>query len=111
MPQDASAGQSKRSPGPSYVYGPVYQFPPESEGESDKGKPKNNADFNYLVPVLIIILVIGGVVIFLKENGIDIRRLSYRRSFSERRMFNGADEDRRISAVFTHARVAADNLY
>jgi hypothetical protein len=89
----------------------VYQFPPEPEGESDKEKPKNNEAVNYLVPVLIVILVIGGVVLFLKENGIDNRQLAYRRAFGERRIFKSANEDRRISAVITHARVAADKLY
>src|SRR5215468_11957086 len=112
MSQDASAGQSKRSSSPAYVYGPmVYQFPPEREGESEKAKPKNNQALDFLVPVLIVVLVIGGVVIYLRERGVDIRQLGLRRSFDEEpQIFRGANEDRRKSPVITQARVAADRL-
>jgi hypothetical protein len=113
MSQDASAGQSKRSPSPAYVYGPmVYQFPPEREGESEKGKPnKSNRPLNFLVPVLIVVLVVGGVILYLRESGIDVRRLSLRRSFGEQPIFRAANEDEWKSPVITRARVAADRLY
>jgi hypothetical protein len=112
MSQDASAGQSKRSSSPAYVYGPmVYQFPPEREGESEKPKPKSNRPFKFLVPALIVVLVVGGVVLYLRENGIGFRRLGLRRSFDEQQIFRAADEDRRNSPVITRARVAADSLY
>ena len=112
MSQDAGAGQSKRSQSPAYVYGPmVYQFPSDREGEQGKGKPKSNVAVNFLVPILIVVLVMGGVIIYLKEIGIDVRQLSFRRPFLERRIFGGANEEQRQSQVITQARVAADRLY
>src|SRR5262245_24223177 len=112
MSQDAGAGQSKRSQSPAYVYGPmVYQFPSDREGEHEKGKPKRNPAVNFLVPVMIVVLVIGGVIIYLKENGIDVKKLVFRRPFLEGRIFRGAYEEQRQSQVITHARVAADKLY
>jgi len=112
MSQDAGAGQSKRSQNPAYVYGPmVYQFPHDREGESDKGKPKSNQAVNFLVLVLIVVLVIGGVVLYLRENGIDVRQLSLRPPFWERQVMRSAGEEQRNSPVITQARVAADRLY
>ena len=112
MSQDAGAGQSKRAQNPAYVYGPmVYQFPADREGENEKGKPKSNHAANFLVLVLIVVLVMGGVVIYLKENGIDVRQLSFRRHFWEGQIFKGANEEQQRSAVITQARVAADRLY
>lgn len=112
MSQDAGAPQSKRSPGPAYVYGPmVYQFPPDREGEYEKGKPKSNQWINFLVLGLIVVLVVGGVILYLKENGIDIRQLSFKRPPLEQQIFNRANEDQRQSPAITQARVAADSLY
>jgi hypothetical protein len=112
MSQDAGAGQSKRSQSPAYVYGPmVYQFPQEREGENEKGKPKSNHGVNFLVLILIVVLVMGGVIIYLKENGIDVRQLSFRRPLEERRIFRAANEEQQRSLVITQARVAADRLY
>jgi hypothetical protein len=112
MSQDAGAGQSKRSQSPAYVYGPmVYQFPSDREGEQGKVKPKSNVAVNFLVPILVVLLVMGGVIIYLKENGIDLKRLSFRRPFLEGRIFRGASEEQRQSPVITQARVAADRLY
>ncbi|HEU0177252.1 MAG TPA: hypothetical protein VFV58_23555 [Blastocatellia bacterium] len=112
MSQDASAGQSKRSQGPAYVYGPmVYQFPSEREGESEKGKLKSNQAVNFLVPILIIVLVVGGVVIYLREIGIDVRQLSFRRSFGDQRIFRSPNEEQRRPPIITQARVTADSLY
>jgi len=112
MSQDAGAGQSKRSQSPAYVYGPmIYQFPHEREGENEKGKPKSNQAANFLVLILIVVLVMGGVIIYLKENGIDVRKLSFRRPFGEGQIFRGANEEQQISRAITQARVAADRLY
>ena len=112
MSQDAGAGQSKRSQSPAYVYGPmVYQFPSDREGENEKGKPKSPRGVNFIVPILIVVLVMGGVIIYLKENGIDVRQLSFRRPFEEGRIFRGANEEQQRSLVITQARVAADRLY
>ena len=112
MSQDAGAGQSKRSQSPAYVYGPmIYQFPHEREGENEKAKPKSNQAVNFLVLILIVVLVMGGVIIYLKEIGIDVRRLGFRRPGLEGRIFRGANEEQRQSPVITQARVAADRLY
>ncbi len=108
MSQEAGAPQAKRSPGPAYVYGPmVYQFP--TEAEEVKGKPKSNQGVNFLVLVLIVMLVMGGVVLYLRENGIEIRRLGFRPSLWEREA--RAKEDERQAPIITQARVAADRLY
>jgi hypothetical protein len=53
----------------------------------------------------------GGVIIYLKEIGIDVKRLSFRRPFLEGRIFRGANEEQQESPVITQARVAANNLY
>lgn len=112
MSQDAGAAQLKRSPSPSYVYGPmVYQFPHDRETEEEKKKPRSNQGINLLVIVLIIMLIVGGVVLYLRENGIDIRQLSLRSPVWEREVLNRANEDRRLPPVITQAKVAADSLY
>jgi hypothetical protein len=112
MSQDAGAGQSKRSQNPAYVYGPmIYQFPQEREGENEKAKPKSNQAVNFLVLILIVVLVMGGVIIYLKENGIDVRKLSIRRPFGEVQILRSANEEQQRSPVITQARVAADRLY
>ncbi len=112
MSQDAGAGQSKRSQSPAYVYGPmIYQFPQEREGENEKGKSKSNRAVNFLVLILIVVLVMGAMIIYLKENGIDVRQLIFRRPFGEGRIFKGANEEQQISPIITQARVAADRLY
>jgi hypothetical protein len=89
----------------------IYQFPQEREGENEKGKPKSNQGVNFLVLILIVVLVMGGVIIYLKENGIDVRQLSFRRPFGEGRILRGPDEEQQRSPVITQARVAADSLY
>ena len=112
MSQDAGAGQSKRSQSPAYVYGPmIYQFPNELEGQNEKGKPKSNQAAKFLVLILIVVLVMGGVIIYLKENGIDVSKLSFRRPFGEGQISRGANEEQQRSLVLTQARVAADRLY
>jgi hypothetical protein len=112
MSQDAGAGQSKRAQNPAYVYGPmVYQFPADREGEDEKGNPTSNHAVNFPVLVLIVVLVMGGVVIYLKENRTDVGQSSFRRHFWEGQIFKGANEEQRRSAEITQARVAADRLY
>jgi hypothetical protein len=89
----------------------VYQFPNDREGEEVKEKPKSNVAANFLIPILTVLLVIGGATVYLKENGIDDKRLSFRDPLLERRIFRGASEGQRQSPVITQARVAADRLY
>jgi len=89
----------------------IYQFPHEHEGENEKGKLKSNQGVNFLVLIMIVALVMGGVIIYLRENGIDVRHLSFRRPFGEGRIFRGENEEQQISPVITQARVAADRLY
>jgi hypothetical protein len=89
----------------------VYQFPAEREGEVEKGKSKSNQGINFLILVLIVMLVVGGVILYLKENGIDIRQLSFRPRSWERQIINRENDDQRYSRVITQARVAADRLY
>jgi hypothetical protein len=89
----------------------VYQFPADREGENEKGNPTSNHTVNFPVLVLIVVLVVGGVVIYLKESGIDVRQSSFRRHFWEGQIFRGANEEPQRSQVITQARVAADRLY
>jgi hypothetical protein len=89
----------------------VYQFPPDREGGEEKSKPRSNLGVNLLVLVLIVMLVLGGVVLYLRENGIDVKQLSLRTPFMERETFNRANDAPRQSLVITQARVSADSLY
>src|SRR5262249_32261024 len=73
-------------------------------------KPKSNRGINFPVLVLIVVLV-GGVILYLKESGIDVRQLSSRRPIWEEQILNRANEGQRQSPVITQARVAADSLY
>jgi hypothetical protein len=115
MSQEAGAPQLKRSQSPAYVYGPlVYQFAPEREVEkemNEKEKPKSNQGINFLILGLIVILVVGGVVLYLKENGIDVKRLSFRPPFGEQQEAKPAIEIQQQPPVIIQARVAADRLY
>jgi len=113
MSQGASDGgskESKRFQNPAYVYGPmVYQFPPEHG--SEKEKSKNGQGVNFLVLALIIVLVVGGVILYLKENGIDIRRLSISRAIVGQPIFNRVTDGQLQPQASTRARVAVDSLY
>src|SRR5262245_8373045 len=115
MSQEAGAPQMKRSQSPAYVYGPlVYQFAPEREVENEmneKAKPKSNQSINFLVLGLIVVLVVGGMVLYLKENGIDVKRLSFKPPFWEQQVSKPATEAPQQSPVIIQARVAADRLY
>ncbi len=115
MSQDAGAGdskQSKRSQNPAYVYGPmVYQFPPDSPSEGGKEKPKSNQGNNFLVLLMIITLAVGGVILYLRENGVDIRQLNPRRDVWGSQTYRDYNENGLRSQGITHARVAVDSLY
>jgi hypothetical protein len=110
MSQDAGAAQSKRSP--SLVYSPmVYQFPSDGEAENAKSGPKSYKLSDHPVGVLIALLVIGGSILYFKGNGIAVRQLNLRGSFTEGQMLTGANDGRRKSLVLSQARVAAERLY
>src|SRR5262245_42038464 len=112
MSQDTGAGQSKRSQNPAYVYGPmVYQFPNDREGEEAKEKTKSNVAVNFLIPILIVLLVIVGATVYLKEKGIGDKQLSFRDPLLERRIFRDASGEQWQSPAIIQARVAADKLY
>ena len=106
MSQDASAGQSKRSPNPAYAL--VYQLPTESEEEKNSS---GSQVWNSPVVVLIILLVAGAFLLSLRGKGTDVGQLNPGRSFGEERIFSGANDDYRTSPVMTYARVAAGRLY
>jgi len=89
----------------------VYQLPPEREVENEKAKPKSNQPVNFLILIMIVVLVIGGMIIYLKENGIDVRQLIFRRPTGEERIFKIPNEEQRESPVMTRAWVIADRLY
>ena len=106
----ADDSKSKRFSNPAYVYGPmVYQFPPDHGLEQEK--PKGKQGVNFLVLLLIIVLAVGGVILYLKENGIDIRRLSFRSGVFSREIFGRASETQWQSPVGNQARVAVGSLY
>ncbi|MBO0858314.1 MAG: SH3 domain-containing protein [Chloracidobacterium sp.] len=101
MSQDASAGQSKR-----YVYGPmVYQLPGEEE-KSGSGKQA----WNFPAGALIALLVGVAILLSFRERAAEVGRFNPRSSFGEERIFRDANEDYRISASKTYARVAVDRL-
>ncbi len=95
MSQSTKASDSaslKRTQNPAYVYGPmVYQFPPED----NSGKSQRNND-SFAVAVILTILIVGGVVFFLRERGVDLAPVIVRTMQNE-------------SAI--SARVATDILY
>ncbi len=99
----------KRPQNPAPIYGPmVYQFPPE-EYEVKKTQ-RSEGGASLLVLFLTIILVLGGVYLYLRESGVEIKPLI------ERRLNNGlAPESQLIegarSGVAISARVAASRLY
>jgi hypothetical protein len=124
MSQGADDSKSKRFSNPTHVYGPmVYQFPPEPDGGGggggEKEKPKSNQGINYLVLLLIIVLAVGGVILYLKENGIDVRDLSFRPTFgtspffrrSGERIFTPSTEVWTPAPRLNRGRVAVDRLY
>jgi hypothetical protein len=110
MSQDAGAGQAKRSP--AYVYGPmVYQFPPEGEGDGEKSETGADKPGKLPIGALIVLLVIGAIIFYLRGNAKDVGQLNFKRSFDGDQIFTGQNNDYRKSLVITHARVAAGNLY
>jgi len=113
MSQDAGdMNQSKRFQNPAYVYGPmVYQFPSEQAGESENGKPKGFQNVNFLAPVLIIALAVGGAILYMKGKGTEIRQWNFDRAISGQQILGNEDENQLQSRVLTRARVTADRLY
>lgn len=112
MSQDAGAGHAKRSPAPAYVYGPmVYQFPSEGESEPEKSESKSNKPGNIPVIVLIVLLVLGAFVLYLREGRVEVGQLNFRNSLGESQAFNTATYDSGDSPLITRARVAANRLY
>jgi hypothetical protein len=112
MSQDAMAGQSKRSPHPAYVYGPmVYQFPSDRESEDERDQSTSNQAGKAPVIVLIILLVVVAIVLFIREKGVDLGPLSLKNSSEEDRIYSGANDDYRLPPVITYARVAVGRLY
>jgi hypothetical protein len=113
MSQGASSGDSKkRFQNPAYVYGPmVYQFPPEHEAEKEKSK-SGNQGINFLVLALIIVLVVGGVILYLKESGVDIRQLGLGRAILGQQTYRRVYESPpQAPPQGVQARVAVDSLY
>jgi hypothetical protein len=106
MSQDASAGQSKRSPNPAYAL--VYQLPTESQEEK---KASVNQVWTSPGVVLIVLLAAAAILLFLREKGSGVGQLNPGRSFGEERIFNDANDDYRIPPVTSYARVAAGRLY
>jgi hypothetical protein len=122
MTQGADDSKSKRFSNPAYVYGPmVYQFPPEQGGGGgENDKSKSGQGVNFLVLLLIIVLAVGGVILYLKENGIDIRELSFRPSLEYRPLFSppsdgifsrATEVQLQQSPAFARGRVAVERLY
>jgi hypothetical protein len=110
MSQDAGAGQSKRSP--ANVYGPmVYQFPSEGEGESEKSQSEGDKPGTFPVIALIVLLVVGGGMLYFRRNAMDVGQVNFKRSFADDQIFSGASDSYRKSLVITQARVAANTLY
>ncbi|MCI0527205.1 MAG: SH3 domain-containing protein [Nitrospira sp.] len=113
MSQGASAGdskQSKRFQNPAYVYGPmVYQFPPEQGAEKESSK--SNSGPNFLILLLLIVLVVGGVILYLKESGVDVGELGFRRVIQGHQIYRRASESQLQSSYIIQARVAVDSLY
>jgi hypothetical protein len=110
MSQDAGAGQAKRSP--AYVYGPmVYQFPSDAEGDGEKGETGGDKPGKFPIGALIVLLVIGAIIFYLKGNAKDVGQLNFKRSFDGDQIFTSQNNDYRKSLVLTHARVAGGNLY
>jgi hypothetical protein len=114
MPQDADAGdtnQSKRFHNPAYVYGPlVYQFPSDQGEESGNGKPKMFQNINF-VTVLIIMLAVGGVILYVKGNGMETGWLNFNNSLNGQQFLERETENHLQPRVLDRARVAVDRLY
>jgi hypothetical protein len=98
----------KRPPNPAPIYGPmVYQFPAE---DYEVKKPQRGEGAGLLVLFLTIILVLGGVFLYLKESGVDVKPI-IERQLAERQLNNGQAPERPRSGTAISARVAASRLY
>jgi hypothetical protein len=89
----------------------VYQFPSDGEAENEKSGSQSFKLGNHPVGILIVLLVIGGSILYFRGNGVNVRQLNLRSSFAEGQMLTGAYDGRRKSLVFSQARVAAERLY
>jgi hypothetical protein len=91
----------------------VYQFPPE---EYEMKKPqRGEGGAGLLVLFLTIILVVGGVFLYLKESGVDVKPI-IERQLAERQLNSGQTTDRQLierpqAGTAISARVAAGRLY
>jgi hypothetical protein len=103
-----------RPPNPAPIYGPmVYQFPPEDYEVKKAQRSEGGASL--LVLFMTIVLVMGGVYLYLKESGVDVKPI-IERQLAERQLSYGSVSDGPMiqglqSRVATSARVAASRLY
>jgi hypothetical protein len=99
----------KRPQNPVPIYGPmVYQFPTE---DYEVKKPRRgDGGAILMVLFLTIILVLGGVFLYLKESGVDVKPI-IERQLAERQLNNGQAPERPRSGDAISARVAASRLY
>jgi hypothetical protein len=115
MSQDAGAGdanQSKRFQNPAHVYGQmVYQFPSEQGGENENMKLGRFQNVNFLSPALIIALAVGGAILYMKGNGMEVGQLNFGRAISGQPLFGREVENQIQPRVLSRARVAANSLY
>ena len=117
MASSANASDSrtlKRPQNPVPIYGPmVYQFP--TEDYEVKKPQRGEGGASLLVLFLTIILVLGGVFLYLKESGVDVKPI-IERQLAERRLNNGQVNNGQVierprSETAISARVAASRLY
>ncbi|MCI0660362.1 MAG: hypothetical protein L0220_04745, partial [Acidobacteria bacterium] len=113
MSQDAGdTKESKRLRNPAYVYGPmVYQFPSEPGGENENGKSKRFQNVNFLATALIIVLAVGGAILYMKGNGMEIGQLNFSHAISGQPFSEREIENQLQPRVLSRAWVAADSLY
>lgn len=99
----------KRPQNPAPIYGPmVYQFP--TEDYEVKKPQQGQGGAMLMVLFMTIILVLGGVFLYLKESGVDVKPI-IERQLAERQLNNGLLTDRPQSGAAISARVAASRLY
>jgi len=113
MTSSANASDSKilkRQPNLVPIYGPMFfqQFPPEEE-EVMVEKPQRGRGGAILM-VLFIILVLGGIFLYLRESGVDVMPIIGRQS-TERQVNYGQAPESSRSGTAISVRVAASRLY
>jgi hypothetical protein len=111
MSQDAGAGDLSQSKRLQNVYGQmVYQFPSEQGGESESVKPKIFQNVNSIATILIITLAVGGAILYMKGNGMEVGQLNFARALSGQGNFGSEGENQSQPRVLTRSWVAADRL-